>query len=66
MGLAEWHTDVPDPPLTTRDRKDDYLVALALRAAADVIATGDDDLHAAANLGVEVLTPRDLLTRLGF
>ena len=52
------------PPRATRDRKDDYLVALALRAAAEVIATGDDDLHAAENLAVEVLTPREVLTRL--
>lgn len=62
--LGEWHADVPDPPRATRDRKDDYLVALALRAAAEVIATGDDDLHAAENLAVEVLTPREVLTRL--
>lgn len=63
-GLGEWHADIPDPPRATRDRKDDYLVDLALRAAAEVIATGDDDLHAAENLAVEVLTPRELLTRL--
>jgi len=50
----------------TRDPKDDYLVALALGADADAITSGDDDLHAATDLGVEVLTPRELLTRLGY
>lgn len=62
--LAEWHADVADPPAVTRDPKDDYLVALAVAAAADAITSGDDDLHAAVDLEIEVLTPRELLTRL--
>ncbi len=62
--LGEWHVDVVDPPSATRDSKDDYLVALALAAHAEAIATGDDDLHAAHDLGVEVLTPRELLARI--
>ena len=63
--LGEWHADVLDPPAVTRDPKDDYLVALALAAGVEAITTGDDDLHAATDLGVAVLTPRELLTRLG-
>jgi putative PIN family toxin of toxin-antitoxin system len=63
--LGEWHADVASPPPVTRDSKDDYLVALALAAGAEAIASGDEDLHAASDLGVEVLTPRELLTRLG-
>lgn len=63
--LGEWHADNTDPPVVTRDPEDDYLVALALGASAEAIASGDDDLHAAENLGVTVVTPRELLTRLG-
>ena len=63
--LGEWHSDIVDPQLVTRDPKDDYLVALALAAGAEAITSGDEDLHAAKDLGVDVLTPRELLTRLG-
>lgn len=61
--LGEWHSDIVDPPAVSRDPKDDYLVALALAAGAETITSGDDDLHAADGLGVEVLTPRQLLSR---
>lgn len=64
--LGEWHADIVNPPTVTRDPKDDYLVALARAAGVKAITSGDDDLHAATDLGVEVLTPRELLTRLGF
>jgi predicted nucleic acid-binding protein len=64
--LGEWHSDIVDPPAVTRDTKDDYLVALALAAGAETITSGDDDLHAANDLGVEVLTPRQLLSRFDF
>ncbi len=63
--LGEWHADVVDPPAATRDPKDDYLVAVARAAGADAIISGDDDLHAAKDLDVEVLTPREFLARLG-
>lgn len=63
--LGEWHSAVVDPPSATRDPKDDYLVALARLSGAEFIASGDDDLHAARDLGVAVLTPRELLTHLG-
>ncbi len=63
--LGEWHADIADPPAVTRDPKDDYLVALALGTGAEAITSGDDDLQTAEDLGVVVLTPRELLTRLG-
>jgi putative PIN family toxin of toxin-antitoxin system len=63
--LGEWHADIVDPPAVTRDPKDDYLVALALSAGVEAISSGDDDLHAARDLDVEVLTPRELLMRVG-
>ena len=63
--LGEWHSDITEPPSVIRDPQDDYLVALALGASAEAITSGDDDLHSAENLGVAVLTPRELLTHLG-
>lgn len=63
--LGEWHADVVDPPAVTRDPNDDYLVALALVAHAEALTSGDDDLHAAKDIGIEVLTPRELLERMG-
>ena len=62
-GPETQYSVVPRGPNT--HPKDDYLVALARDAAVDAITSGDDDLHAARDLGIEVLTPRDLLTRLG-
>lgn len=63
--LGEWHSDIVDPPAVTRDPKDDYLVALALATGVGTTTSGDDDLHAAKDLGIEVLTQRELLTDLG-
>jgi len=60
-------TDPPGPPATVcRDPKDDYLVALATAREADAIVTGDPDLHAidTRELGIEILTPRQLVDRL--
>lgn len=62
--IGAWHADIADPPAATRDPEDDYLVALALGAGAEAIVSGDDDLHAATDLRVAVLTPRELLTRV--
>lgn len=64
--LGEWHADVVDPPAVTRDPGDDYLVALARAARVEAIVSGDEDLHSAQAVGVDVLTPRELLTRLGY
>ena len=62
--LAEWHRDPIDPPHVCRDPDDDYLLALALATKADAVVTGDVDLHAVPNPGVEVITPRELLDRI--
>jgi uncharacterized protein len=57
--------DDPDPvPALLRDPDDDYLLALASEAGADAIVSGDLDLHEAVGLPVEILTPREALTRL--
>jgi len=59
--------DPPDPPTVCRDPDDDYLVALAIIAGAEVLVSGDDDLLAVepARAGVQVVTPRQLIDRLG-
>ena len=60
-------TDPPEPPAAVcRDPNDDYLVALATARHADAIVTGDPDLHAidTEQLGIEILTPRQLADRL--
>ena len=60
-------TDPPGPPAAVcRDPDDDYLVALAAARHADAIVTGDPDLHAidTEQLGIEILTPRQLVDRL--
>ncbi len=41
---AELHPDVPNPPSRCRDPDDDYLLALALEAKADVIVSENWDL----------------------
>ena len=57
--------DDPDPvPAVLRDSDDDYLVALASESGAEAIVSGDLDLHEATGLPVEILTPRETLTRL--
>jgi putative PIN family toxin of toxin-antitoxin system len=56
----------PHPPIC-RDPKDDYLVALATAHHANALVTGDDDLLAIdpTQLAIEILTPRQLVNRLG-
>jgi predicted nucleic acid-binding protein len=56
--------DPPGPPAVTRDPGDDYLVALAVGAGADVLVSGDRDLTDVQVAGVSVLTPRAFLERL--
>ena len=61
-------TDPPPPhPAVCRDPHDDYLVALATASHADAIITGDDDLHAIDRhqLAIDILTPHQLVDRLG-
>jgi len=48
----------------TRDPNDEYLVALAEHADA-VLVSGDGDLLEAEIASPEVITPRELVTRLG-
>lgn len=49
----------------SRDPDDDYLIALSRAANADVLVTGDEDLTSVSVTGLEILTPRQLLDRLG-
>jgi len=66
-GLARIGISVADPPrkgLITRDPNDDYLVALARTSGADALVSGDRDLRE-ADIDVQVLTPRELIDRLG-
>ena len=49
----------------TDDPADDYLVALAVSVGADAIVSGDKHLTGLPNPPVPVLTPRELLRRLG-
>jgi uncharacterized protein len=70
-GLAVQTVLVVDPeephPAVCRDPDDDYLIALAGSSQADAIVTGDRDLLtiAPADLGIEVISPRQLVDRLG-
>jgi putative PIN family toxin of toxin-antitoxin system len=59
--------DPGDPPKVCRDPDDDYLVGLAQVSSADALISGDDDLLAVEpdRAGVDVLTPRQLIDRLG-
>jgi putative PIN family toxin of toxin-antitoxin system len=70
--LLTWYYDrvkLVDPaPLgkqRSRDAKDDPYLACALAAGAKVIVSRDDDLLALEKpFGIQILTPRELLTRL--
>jgi hypothetical protein len=62
--LAETVTDPEVAPPLTRDRYDDYLVALAGAARASVIVSGDADLLTVEAPPVPVLTPRQILESL--
>jgi uncharacterized protein len=56
--------DPGDPPRVSPDPDDDYLIALARAAAADLLVSGDKHLTDLADPPVRVMTPRDLLVRL--
>jgi putative PIN family toxin of toxin-antitoxin system len=56
--------DPVDQPATTRDRKDDYLVALALNERVDALVSGDRDLLDAGLSNPDVWTPRQMVDRL--
>ncbi|MEO7556368.1 MAG: putative toxin-antitoxin system toxin component, PIN family [Acidimicrobiales bacterium] len=63
-GAAESHADPAVIQGVTRDRGDDYLVALAGESAADRLVSGDGDLLALAATDPRVLPPRVLLDEL--
>lgn len=50
--------DPPDPPSVVADADDDYLLALAEAAAADVIVSGDGHLTRLDDPTTPVMTPR--------
>jgi predicted nucleic acid-binding protein len=66
--LAGVMTLVADPPLphpaVCRDPDDDYLVALARATVVDSLVTGDRDLLELQDIGVAVITPRELIKRV--
>ena len=61
QAIAELVDDPTDTPPVTRDRNDDYLVALARAVHADAICSGDGDLAAVAE--IQVSTPAGLIRR---
>lgn len=66
-GLALLADAVADPEVAeavTRDPADDYLVALARGADAELV-TGDADLLGLDEPGLRVLSPRELVDELG-
>jgi predicted nucleic acid-binding protein len=70
--LLNWYCDqvklVEPAPLgkqRSRDAKDDPYLACALGAGAKIIVTRDGDLLALEKpFGIQIITPRELLTRL--
>ena len=56
--------DPPDAPAVSPDTGDDYLIALARVARADVIVSGDSHLTQLADPTVPVLTPRQFAEQL--
>ena len=63
--LGQPESDPPAPPRVSADPDDDYLVGLARSAKADALVSGDAHLTDLDLLDVTVLTPRQLLDRLG-
>jgi putative PIN family toxin of toxin-antitoxin system len=56
--------DPSDIPAVGRDRKDDYLLALARESHADLIVSGDPHLTELTEIEPPVLTPREFVSRL--
>ena len=58
LEVGELHGDQAASPAISRDPDDDYLLALAKRAKADVLLTGDKDLLVLAKHGrTRILNP---------
>ena len=56
--------DPPHPPPVSPDSSDDYLIALARAARADVIVSGDNHLTQLADATPPVVTPRQFAEQL--
>ncbi len=56
--------DPADQPVVTRDREDDYIVALGRHQRVDAIVSGDRDLLDAGLEAPVVWTPRQLVDQL--
>lgn len=61
---------VPRPetpsPIPVRDEDDSWVLASALAGQAEVLVTGDKDLlDLRAEAGIQILNPRDFLSRMG-
>lgn len=56
--------DPVDVPAITRDPKDDYLVALALRERVDALVSGDRDLLDAGLGAPPIWSPREAADRI--
>lgn len=61
---AEMHYPEEAPMPISRDRDDDYLVALTRYAKADLLLTGDSDLLDIPNPGIRIITPAELMAEL--
>ena len=48
----------------SRDRDDDYLIAVARAAQVDALVSGDDDLTSLELEDLVILTPRQVLDRI--
>lgn len=57
-------SDPDEPNRVTSDPDDDYVVALAVAAGADLIVSGDAHLTGLVELPIPVLTPREFMERL--
>lgn len=62
---SELADDPEDVLALLRDPADDYLVALARSCGADAIVSGDKDLTDSGITEPEILTPAELMARLG-
>ena len=63
-GVADVEPDPEAVVQVSRDPDDDYLLALAIAAGADLVVSGDADLLDIGDPTVEIVSPRDLLDRL--
>jgi len=61
-----WLPDPIDPPrLVPADRGDDYLIQLAKDSGADILVTRDHHFDGVVVPGLEIVSPRRIVPRLG-